>query len=208
MPELNDAIIATYLSGANTRRIKGALRPLLNAAPLSKSAVSLCIVVPTMQSELAAWRTRSISVLKPIHLYLDAFALRVRSGGKVVSVPCLRRWRCWSTGASNSSRWRCAGVSRTRPRRASSTTSSRAGLRRPHVQLDGEQADQAEQARRLSEYRRRAQLARSAGRVRSGCRATRKSDWPDGCAISTSTETRPAPSVASLPPLPGSDEVD
>jgi transposase-like protein len=87
MPELNEAIIATYLSGANTRRIKGALKPLLNAAPLSKSSVSR--VVSTMQGELAAWRTRSLSELKPIYLYLDAFALRVRSGGKVVSVPVL-----------------------------------------------------------------------------------------------------------------------
>ena len=76
MPELNEAIIATYLSGANTRRIKGALKPLLNAAPLSKSSVSR--VVSTMQSELAAWRTRSLSELKPIYLYLDAFALRRR----------------------------------------------------------------------------------------------------------------------------------
>ena len=87
MPELNEAIIATYLSGANTRRIKGALKPLLRAAPLSKSSVSR--VVSTMQGELAAWRTRSLSELKPIYLYLDAFALRVRSGGKVVSVPVL-----------------------------------------------------------------------------------------------------------------------
>ena len=87
MPELNEAIIATYLSGANTRRIKGALKPLLNAAPLSKSSVSR--VVSTMQGELAAWRTRSLSELKPIYLYLDAFALRVRSGGKVVNVPVL-----------------------------------------------------------------------------------------------------------------------
>ena len=40
LPELNEAIAASYLSGTNTRRIKGALKPLLKAAPLSKSAVS------------------------------------------------------------------------------------------------------------------------------------------------------------------------
>ncbi len=87
LPELNEAIVGTYLSGTNTRRIKGALKPLLNAAPLSKSAVSR--VVSTLQSELAAWRARPLSGLEPVYLYLDAFALRVRSGGKVVCVPVL-----------------------------------------------------------------------------------------------------------------------
>jgi len=38
MPELNEAVVATYLAGGNTRRIRGALQPLLKAAPLSKSA--------------------------------------------------------------------------------------------------------------------------------------------------------------------------
>src|SRR2546422_4310093 len=37
MPEVNEAVIATYLAGGNTRRIRGALQPLLKAAPLSKS---------------------------------------------------------------------------------------------------------------------------------------------------------------------------
>ena len=52
IPEVNEAVIATYLAGGNTRRIRGALQPLFYA-------------------------------------YLDGFALRVRSGGKVVSVPVL-----------------------------------------------------------------------------------------------------------------------
>ena len=34
MPEVNEAIVATYLAGGNTRRIRGALQPLLKAAPL------------------------------------------------------------------------------------------------------------------------------------------------------------------------------
>jgi hypothetical protein len=38
--EVNESVLAAYLSGANTRRIAGALRPLLKGAPLSKSAVS------------------------------------------------------------------------------------------------------------------------------------------------------------------------
>jgi transposase-like protein len=87
MPEVNEAVIATYLAGGNTRRIRGALRPLLKAAPLSKSAVSR--VVATLKDGLEAWRTRSLADLDVIFVYLDGFALRVRSAGKVVSVPVL-----------------------------------------------------------------------------------------------------------------------
>jgi putative transposase len=36
MPEVNEAVVATYLAGGNTRRIRGALQPLLKAAPLSR----------------------------------------------------------------------------------------------------------------------------------------------------------------------------
>jgi transposase-like protein len=87
MPVVNDAVVATYLAGGNTRRIRGALQPLRKAAPLSKSAVSR--VVATLKDGLAAWRTRSLADLDIIYVYLDAFALRVRSAGRVVSVPVL-----------------------------------------------------------------------------------------------------------------------
>src|SRR5437899_5553665 len=87
MPEVNEAIAATYLAGGNTRRIRGALQPLLKAAPLSKSAVSR--VVATLKDGLEAWRTRPLAEVDAIYLYLDGFALRVRSAGKVVSVPVL-----------------------------------------------------------------------------------------------------------------------
>jgi transposase-like protein len=87
MPEVNEAVIATYLAGGNTRRIRGALQPLLKAAPLSKSAVSRVIV--TLKDGLEAWRTRSLTDLNVIYVYLDGFAVRVRSAGKVVSVPVL-----------------------------------------------------------------------------------------------------------------------
>jgi putative transposase len=87
IPEVNEAVIATYLAGGNTRRIRGALQPLLKAAPLSKSAVSR--VIATLKGGLEAWRTRSLTDLEVIYVYLDGFALRVRSGGKVVSVPVL-----------------------------------------------------------------------------------------------------------------------
>ena len=85
--EVNEAVVATYLAGANTRRIRGALRPLLKAAPLSKSAVSR--IVATLKAGLEAWQTRPLGDLDVVYLYLDAIALRVRSGGKVVSAPVL-----------------------------------------------------------------------------------------------------------------------
>jgi transposase-like protein len=87
IPDVNEAVIATYLAGGNTRRIRGALQPLVKAAPLSKSAVSG--VIATLKGGLEAWRTRSLTDLDVIDVYLDGFALRVRSGGKVVSVPVL-----------------------------------------------------------------------------------------------------------------------
>jgi putative transposase len=87
MPEVNETVVATYLAGGNTRRIRGALQPLLKAAPLSKSTVSR--VVATLKNGLEAWRTRSLADLDVIYVYLDGFALRVRRAGKVVSVPVL-----------------------------------------------------------------------------------------------------------------------
>jgi transposase-like protein len=83
MPGDNEALVATYLAGGNTRRIRGALQPLLKAAPLSKSTVSR--VIATLKDGLQAWWTRSLVDLDVIYVYLDGFALRVRSGGKVVS---------------------------------------------------------------------------------------------------------------------------
>jgi transposase-like protein len=85
--EVNEAVVATYLAGGNTRRLRGALAPLLKAAPLSKSAVSR--IVGTLKAELEAWRTRSLAEMDVFGLYLDAIALRVRSAGRVVSLPVL-----------------------------------------------------------------------------------------------------------------------
>src|SRR5437667_10916629 len=64
MPEVNEAVVATYLAGDNTRRIRGALQPLLKAAPLSKSAVSR--VVGTLKESLEACRTRALTDLDVI----------------------------------------------------------------------------------------------------------------------------------------------
>jgi len=62
MPEVNEAIVATYLAGG---------------------------MVATLKGGLEAWRTRTLADLDVIYVYLDGFALRVRIAGKVVSVPVL-----------------------------------------------------------------------------------------------------------------------
>jgi putative transposase len=87
LPEINEAIASVYLSGANTRRLKGALRPLLRAAPLSRSAVSR--VVQTLKGALDQWRKRKLDDLDVAYVYLDAIALRVRQANRVVSTPVL-----------------------------------------------------------------------------------------------------------------------
>jgi putative transposase len=87
MREINEAIAGVYLSGGNTRRIRGALRPLLKNAPLSKSAVSR--IVGTLRGDWETWRKQSLKDLNVVYLYLDAIALRVRSAGKVTGLPVL-----------------------------------------------------------------------------------------------------------------------
>ena len=86
-----------YLSGANTRRLKGALRPLLRAAPLSRSAVSR--VVQALRGALDEWRKRKLDDLDVAYLYLDAIALRVRQAGRVVSTPVLAAVAVLTDGA-------------------------------------------------------------------------------------------------------------
>ncbi len=46
-------------------------------------------VVATLKDSLDAWRMRALADLDVIYVYLDGFALRVRSAGKVASVPVL-----------------------------------------------------------------------------------------------------------------------
>ena len=73
--------------GATPAAFVGHFSRFSRPRPLSKSAVSR--VIATLKSSLETWRTRSLADLDVIYLYLDGFALRVRSAGKVVSVPVL-----------------------------------------------------------------------------------------------------------------------
>jgi putative transposase len=87
MRQVNEAVLQAYLCGANTRRIRGALTPLLQGRALSKSAISR--IVQGLKAQLEAWRARPLTDLDLVALYLDGFHLRVRLGGRVSPVPVL-----------------------------------------------------------------------------------------------------------------------
>ena len=84
---VNEAILGVYLSGTNTRRLRGALAPLLRGAPLSKDAVSR--LVGRLREDFAAWAKRDLGELKVRYLFLDGWYPRVRIGKKRVRVPLL-----------------------------------------------------------------------------------------------------------------------
>jgi transposase-like protein len=84
---VDQAVLGCYLSGANGRRIRGALAPLLRGSPLSKSAISR--VVGRLEELFSQWRRRSLASEPVVFLYLDAIALRVRIAKRVISVPVL-----------------------------------------------------------------------------------------------------------------------
>jgi transposase-like protein len=84
---VDSALLGCYLSGANGRRIRGALSPLLRGAALSKSAVSR--IVGRLQALFTDWRKRSLKTEAVVFLYLDGIVLRVRIANKVVSAPVL-----------------------------------------------------------------------------------------------------------------------
>lgn len=85
--EIDEAILTCYLAGANSRRIRKALAPLLGEEHLSKSAVSR--VVARLKELFTAWSNRDLSAEPCAVLFLDGFHLKVRMARRVVSVPVL-----------------------------------------------------------------------------------------------------------------------
>lgn len=85
--EIDAAILGTYLAGANSRRIRRALAPLLGSEHLSKSAVSR--VVARLKVAFARWRERELAAERYGILFLDGFHLKVRLARRVVAVPVL-----------------------------------------------------------------------------------------------------------------------
>jgi putative transposase len=85
--EIDEAILSCYLAGANSRRIRQALQPLLGEEHLSKSAVSR--VVARLKELFAAWSQRDLSGESYVVPFLDGFHVKVRLARRVVSVPAL-----------------------------------------------------------------------------------------------------------------------
>jgi transposase-like protein len=84
---VDEAILGVYLSGANSRRLKGALAPLLRGAPLGKDAVSR--LVARMAEDFAHWQARPLEELKIVYTWHDGWYPKVRIGKQRVRVPVL-----------------------------------------------------------------------------------------------------------------------
>jgi len=85
--EVDEALLGAYLAGANTRRIRKALEPLLGTEHLSRSAVSR--VVARLREQFRHWRERDLGQERYAIVFLDGFHLKVRMARRVVSVPVL-----------------------------------------------------------------------------------------------------------------------
>jgi len=85
--EVDEAILGAYLAGANTRRVRKALEPLIGSEHLSKSAVSR--VTSRLKDHFAEWKTRDLSAEHYPIVFLDGMHLKVRMARRVVSVPVL-----------------------------------------------------------------------------------------------------------------------
>lgn len=105
---VDEAILGVYLSGTNTRRLRGALAPLLRGAPLSKDAVSR--LVGRLREDFAAWAGRELHALKVRYLFLDGWYPRVRIGKKRVRVPVLVTLAVCANGHREIVDLRLAGV--------------------------------------------------------------------------------------------------
>lgn len=85
--EVDEAILGAYLSGANTRRVRKVLEPLIGSEHLSKSAVSR--VASRLKDHFAEWKARDLSAEHYPIVFLDGMHLKVRMARRVVSVPVL-----------------------------------------------------------------------------------------------------------------------
>lgn len=84
---VDEAILGIYLAGTNTRRIKGALAPLLRGGPLSKDAVSR--LVGRLREDFDTWRTRDLADEDIRYVFMDGWYPNVRIGGRRERVPVL-----------------------------------------------------------------------------------------------------------------------
>lgn len=105
---VDEAVLGLYLAGANSRRIRGALRPLIAGGPLSKDAVSR--VVARLKDAFAAWRARDLAADQIRYLFLDGWFPVVRVGAKRTRVPVLVTLGVTATGERRVLDLRVAGA--------------------------------------------------------------------------------------------------
>jgi putative transposase len=84
---IDQSLVGAYLAGANTRRVRGALAPLLGKAPISKSTVSR--VLRSLREGFESWRQRPLADEQVVYVLLDAIAVKVRIDRRVACVPVL-----------------------------------------------------------------------------------------------------------------------
>jgi transposase-like protein len=84
---VDEAILGVYLAGGNTRRITGALAPLLRGGPLSKDAVSR--LVGRLREDFETWRARDLADEDIRYVFMDGWYPKVRIGGRRERVPVL-----------------------------------------------------------------------------------------------------------------------
>ncbi len=82
---LDAAVLSSYLTGANTRKVKLALKPLVEGTGLSRSAVSR--LTKRLQGVFQGWRSRDLSAESYPILVLDGIRLPIRMARRVVKVP-------------------------------------------------------------------------------------------------------------------------
>jgi transposase-like protein len=84
---VDEALLGVYLAGTNTRRLRGALAPLLRGGPLSKDAVSR--LVGRLRDDFETWRSRDLADEDIRYVFLDGWFPKVRIGGRRERVPVL-----------------------------------------------------------------------------------------------------------------------
>jgi putative transposase len=84
---LDETLLSMYFAGANTRRVKRTLLPLLSDAPLGKNVISR--LVGRLAGHVETWKARSLKEQTYAFVYLDATNLKIRIFRKIRKVPIL-----------------------------------------------------------------------------------------------------------------------
>ncbi len=125
---VDEAILGVYLAGGNSRRIRGALAPLLRGGPLSKDAVSR--LVGRLAADFETWQQRDLADDAIRYLLLDGWYPKVRLGKRRVRVPVLVTMGVRADGQRVVMDMRLVGDEIRRPGGTSCSSSRPAGLAR------------------------------------------------------------------------------